>query len=49
MGIRELLIFVESYPQPGTGTCTPSEENEINIVTSIGCLPPPKVCKIPVP
>jgi hypothetical protein len=49
MGIRELRIFVESYPQPGTGTCTPSEENEINIVTSIGCLPPPKVCKIPVP
>lgn len=48
MGIRELRIFVEPYPQPGIGKCTVSEENEINIVSSIGCLPPPKVCQIPV-
>lgn len=49
MGIRELRLFVENYPQPGTGTCTPSEENEVNIVSSIGCLPSPKICTIPVP
>lgn len=49
MGIREVRLFVETYPQPGTGICTPNEQNDINIVTAIGCLPPPKVCTIPVP
>lgn len=47
MGIREVRMFVDQYPQPGVGSCTPSEEGETNIVTAIGCLPPPKVCTMP--
>lgn len=49
MGIREVRIFCEPYPQPGVGQCTPTEVGEVNIVSAIGCLPPPKVCMIPVP
>jgi hypothetical protein len=48
MGIREVRLFVDAYPQAGIGQCTPSEEDKTNIVTAIGCLPPPKVCAIPV-
>jgi hypothetical protein len=44
MGIRELRLFVEPYPQSGIGQCTPTEEGEINIVSAIGCLPPPVTC-----
>lgn len=47
MGIREVRLFVDTYPQPGVGQCTPSEQGETNIVTAIGCFPPPKVCVIP--
>ena len=49
MGIRELRLFVEPYPQPGIGKCTDDETGECNIVSAIGCLPPPNVCVIPVP
>jgi len=49
MGIREVRLFVENYPQPGVGKCTPDEAGEANIISAIGCLPPPKVCMIPVP
>jgi hypothetical protein len=48
MAIRELRLFVETYPQPGIGTCSENEKPGINIVSAIGCLPPPKVCTIPV-
>jgi hypothetical protein len=48
MGIRELRLFVEPYPQPGVGKCTDNEETGVNIVSAIGCLPSPKVCVIPV-
>jgi hypothetical protein len=48
MAIRELRIFIEPYAQPGVGTCTENEEPGVNIVSAIGCLPPPKVCTIPV-
>jgi hypothetical protein len=44
MGIREMRLFVEPYPQPGIGGCTPTEIGETNIVSSIGCFPPPVVC-----
>jgi hypothetical protein len=49
MGIREVRLFIDTYPQPGTGLCTPTEVGEVNVVSAIGCLPPPKVCSIPVP
>jgi len=49
MGIREMRLFVENYPQPGVGRCTPTETGEVNIVSAVGCLPPPKVCQIVVP
>jgi hypothetical protein len=49
MGIRELRLFVDTYPQPGIGNCTPTETGEVNILSAIGCLPPPQVCLIPVP
>jgi len=44
MGIREVRMFCEPYPQPGIGVCTPSEIGKTNIVSSIGCLPPPVSC-----
>jgi hypothetical protein len=46
MGIREIRLFADTYPQIGIGQCTPTEAGEINIVTAIGCLPVPKVCLI---
>jgi hypothetical protein len=49
MGIRELRLFVEPYPQPGIGQCTPTEIGETNIVNAIGCLPPPITCNFGVP
>src|SRR5258705_8227643 len=49
MGIRELRLFVDPYPQPGIGTCTPSEIDKTNIVSAIGCLPPPVSCHFKVP
>jgi hypothetical protein len=44
MGIRELRLFVEPYPQPGIGTCTEDEAGKVNIVSSVGCLPPAVSC-----
>ena len=44
MGIREIRLFVEPYPQKGIGECIPTEIGETNIVTAIGCLPPPVSC-----
>jgi hypothetical protein len=44
MGIRELRLFVEPYPQKGIGECAVSELGETNIVSAIGCLPPPVSC-----
>lgn len=49
MGIREIRMFVEAYPQPGIGNCTPSEAGKTNIVSAIGCLPSPQIQVIPVP
>jgi hypothetical protein len=49
MGIRELRLFVEPYAQPGIGACTPDETTETNIVSAIGCLPPPVTCNFDVP
>jgi hypothetical protein len=49
MGIREMRIFVEPYPQPGVGACTQTEVGEVNVMSAIGCLPAPNVCLIPVP
>lgn len=49
MAIRELRLFVEPFAQPGIGQCTPTEVGKTNIVSAIGCLPPPTVCMIPVP
>jgi hypothetical protein len=49
MAIREMRLFVENYPQPGVGKCTPTEAGEVNIVSAVGCLPSPIVCQIPVP
>jgi hypothetical protein len=44
MGIREVRLFVESYPQKGIGECAESELGKTNIVSAIGCLPPPVTC-----
>jgi len=44
MGIRELRLFVEPFPQTGIGECTPTEVGKTNIVSSIGCLSPPVSC-----
>ena len=50
MAIREMRLFIDPYPQPGVGQCTPTEAGvTTNIVSAIGCLPPPNVCTIPVP
>jgi hypothetical protein len=49
MGIRELRLFVESYPQKGIGECSPSEIGQTNIVSAIGCLAPPVSCLHTVP
>jgi hypothetical protein len=49
MGIRELRLFLEPYPQPGIGTCTPTEVGETNILSAIGCFPPPVSCNFDVP
>jgi hypothetical protein len=46
MGIRELRLFVEPYPQPGIGACTESEFGQTNILNAVGCLPPPVSCHI---
>jgi hypothetical protein len=46
MGIREVRLFIEPYPQKGIGECAQSELGKIppNIVSAIGCLPPPVAC-----
>lgn len=49
MGIREVRMFTDPYPQPERGICTPDEAGKTNIVSAIGCLEVPKVCVVPIP
>ena len=49
LGIREIRLFTDPFPQPGIGKCTDQETGEVNIVSAIGCFTPPKVCVIACP